>query len=54
VVPVAHLKNLERRPDIPNFVELALPVALLCENNAVVPHLSLGEGVSAKFIRYLR
>ena len=54
VVPVAHLKNLERRPDIPNFVALALPVALLCENNVVAPHLSLGEGVSAKFIRYLR
>lgn len=54
VVPVAHLKNLERRPDIPNFVELALPAALLCENNVVAPHLSLGEGVSAKFIRYLR
>jgi tRNA(Ile)-lysidine synthase len=54
VVPVARLKNLQRRPDIPNFVELALPAALLGENTVAVPHLGVGEGVSAKFIRYLR
>jgi tRNA(Ile)-lysidine synthase len=54
VVPVARIKNLGRRPDIPNFVEQALPAAMLCENLVVAPHLADGQGVSAKFIRYLR
>ncbi|MGB8314231.1 MAG: tRNA lysidine(34) synthetase TilS [Aestuariivirga sp.] len=53
VVPVGSLQPLARREDIPHFVQQSLP-AVLFDGEAAIPHLGLGRGVSAKFIRYLR
>jgi tRNA(Ile)-lysidine synthase len=54
IVPVGSLQDVARREDIPSFVQLSLPAVLLGEGEAAIPHLGLGRGVSAKFIRYLR
>ena len=54
VVPVGSLQNVARREDIPNFVQQSLPAILLGDGKVAIPHLDLGQGISAKFIRYLR
>ena len=54
IVPVGCLQGVARRKDIPNFVQLSLPAVLLGDGRAAIPHLALGQGVLAKFIRYLR
>ena len=54
VVPVGRLQGVARREDIPNFVQQSLPAVLLGDGRVAIPHLGLGQGVLAKFIRYLR
>jgi tRNA(Ile)-lysidine synthase len=54
IVPVGSLQGVARREDIPSFVQKSLPAVLLGDGKVVIPHLSLGRGVLAKFIRYLR
>jgi hypothetical protein len=54
VVPVGRLQGVARREDIPNFVQQSLPAVLLEDGRVAIPHLGLGQGVLAKFIRYLR
>ena len=54
IVPVGSLQGVARREDIPSFVQQSLPAVLLGDGGVVIPHLGLGRGVSAKFIRYLR
>ena len=54
IVPVGSLQGVARREDIPNFVQQSLPAVLLGDGDVVIPHLGLGQGVLAKFIRYLR
>ena len=54
VIPVGSLQGVARREDIPRFVQQSLPAVLLGNDGAAIPHLGLGRGVSAKFIRYLR
>ena len=54
IVPVGSLQGVARREDIPSFVQQSLPAALLGDGAVVIPHLGLGSGVSAKFMRYLR
>ncbi len=53
VIPVGRLKAVARRENIPSFVQQSLP-AILVGDEVVIPHLGLGRGVSAEFIRYLR
>jgi hypothetical protein len=54
IVPVGSLHGVARREDIPGFVQQSLPAVLLGNGEAVIPHLGVGRGVLAKFIRYLR
>ena len=54
IVPAGSLPNVVRREDIPNFVQQGLPAVLLEDGKVAIPHLGLGQGVLAKFIRYLR
>jgi len=54
IVPVGSLKAVARREDIPSFVQQSLPAVLLGGGEVAIPHLGLGSGVSAKFMRYLR
>jgi tRNA(Ile)-lysidine synthase len=54
VIPVGSLQGVARREDIPSFVQQSLPAVLLGDREVAIPHLGLGRGVSAKFIRYLR
>ena len=54
IVPVGRLHGVERREEIPSFVQQSLPAVLLGDGSAVIPHLAGGLGVSAKFIRRLR
>jgi hypothetical protein len=54
VVPVGSLQDVARREDIPNFVQQSLPAVLWGDGRVAIPHLGLGQGVLAKFIRYLR
>ena len=54
IVPVGSLQEVARREDIPNFVQQSLPAALLGDGDVAIPHLGRGQGVLAKFIRYLR
>jgi hypothetical protein len=54
IVPVGSLQGVARREDIPSFVQQSLPAVLLGDGKVVIPHLSPGRGVLAKFIRYLR
>ena len=54
IVPVGSLHGVARRADIPSFVQQSLPAVLLGNGEAVIPHLGVGRGVLAKFIRYLR
>jgi hypothetical protein len=54
IVPVGSLKAVARREDIPSFVQQSLPAVLLGDGGVAIPHLGLGSGVSAKFMRYLR
>ena len=54
VIPLGRLQGVARREDIPSFVQQSLPAVLLGDSEVAIPHLGLGRGVSAKFIRYLR
>ncbi|MDP1701058.1 MAG: tRNA lysidine(34) synthetase TilS [Aestuariivirga sp.] len=54
VVPVGRLHGVARREEIPSFVQQSLPAVLTGHGGAVIPHLAVGQGVSAKFIRHLR
>jgi tRNA(Ile)-lysidine synthase len=54
IVPVGSLRAVARREDIPSFVQQSLPAVLLGDGGLAIPHLGLGSGVSAKFMRYLR
>ena len=54
IVPVGSVKAVARREDIPSFVQQSLPAVLLGDGGVAIPHLGLGSGVSAKFMRYLR
>ena len=51
VVAVGVLQGIERRTDIPAFVQASLPAVL--KNGAVlaIPHLGIGSGVGVKFLR---
>ena len=51
VVAVGVLQGIERRTDIPAFVQASLPAVL--KNGAVlaIPHLGIGSGVRVKFLR---
>jgi tRNA(Ile)-lysidine synthase len=54
VIPAGCLTGLARRKDIPAFVQAGLPAVLAPDSSVIVPHLGIGRGVSAKFMRCLR
>jgi tRNA(Ile)-lysidine synthase len=54
VVPVASVAGLARRKDLPAVVQSALPVVLTAKGEVIVPHLGIGSGATAKFMRRLR
>jgi tRNA(Ile)-lysidine synthase len=54
IVSAGRFEKLPRRKDLPAFVQSGLPAILLADGAIIVPHLGIGHGVGAKFIRYLR
>jgi tRNA(Ile)-lysidine synthase len=54
IVPAVISKGFARRKDIPSFVQGSLPAVLLGNGTIAVPHLGVGHGASAKFMRCLR